>query len=177
MGGLRRERIQGNAGLTPAPSGRHRRADMRPLLVTILVAALCAGCSLVSSWADSNSGIVCQQGVGSGVVRDGDPLAAGEPLAGLDVTSMSAAEVGTAAVEHGLGVTWRYEFDIGEAHGVNGYSECWCIAPPAGRVTQVLSDRTGALIVFVDSGQVLPSARQQPRLGWGCEGAPAAADR
>jgi len=82
---------------------------------------------------------------------------------------MSPAEVGTAAVDRGLAVTWRYDFDIGEAHGTSGYSECWCIAPPAGRVTQVLYDGTGALIVFVDSGQVLPVPRVQPQMGWGCE--------
>ena len=142
---------------------------MRRLMLPILVAVLCARCSLASSWADSNTGIVCQRGVGSGEARGDDPLAPGEPLAGLDVTSMTAAQVGTAAVERGLAVTWRYGFDIGEAHGATGYSECWCIAPPEGRVTQVLYDSTGALIVFVDSGQVLPVPRQQPRLGWGCE--------
>ena len=143
---------------------------MRRLLIPILVVTLCSGCSLVSSWEGSNTGIVCQQGAGTGeVIRDGDPLRPGEPMAGVDVTSMTPAEVGTAAVEHGLTVTWRFEFDIGEAHGVNGYSECWCVAPPAGRVTQVLYDSTGALIVFVDSGQVLATARHQPRLGWGCQ--------
>jgi hypothetical protein len=36
-------------------------------------------------------------------------------------------------------------------------------------------DSTGRLIVFVGSGQVLASARQQPRLGWGCEEQAAAA--
>ena len=142
---------------------------MRRLLLPILVAAMCAGCSLASAWADGNTGIVCQRGVGEGTVRGDAPLAAGEPMAGLDVTSMTAAQVGTAAVERGLAVTWRYGFDIGEAHGTSGYSECWCVAPPGGRVTDVLYDSTGALIVFVDSGQVLPAARQQPHLGWGCE--------
>ena len=66
-------------------------------------------------------------------------------------------------------MTWRFSYAIGAAHSGNGYSECWCIAPPAGRVTQVLYDSTGGLIVFVDSGQVRASAPQQPRLGWGCE--------
>jgi hypothetical protein len=142
---------------------------MRRLLVPTLVAVLCAGCSLASAWADGNTGIVCQRGVGSGEARGDDPLAAGEPMAGVDVTSMSPAEVGTAATDRGLAVTWRFGFDIGEAHGASGYSECWCVAPPAGRVTDVLYDSTGALIVVVDSGQVLAAPRQQPRLGWGCE--------
>jgi hypothetical protein len=145
------------------------------MMLLVLVATMSAGCALLP-WADENTGLVCQRGVGDGTARGDDPLAAGEPMAGLDVTSMSSAEVGTAAVERGLAVTWRYGFDIGEAHGTNGYSECWCVAPPAGRVTDVLYDSTGALIVFVDSGQVLAMPRQQPRLGWGCEEAVARID-
>jgi hypothetical protein len=149
---------------------------MRRSVLLVLVATMSAGCALLP-WADENIGLVCQRGVGPGEadLDNVDPLAADQPMAGLEVTSMSAAEVGNAAVERGLAVTWRYSYAIGEAHGPNGYSECWCIAPPAGRVTQVLYDSTGGLIVFVDSGQVLASARQQPRLGWGCEEQAAAA--
>jgi hypothetical protein len=143
---------------------------MRRIVLLALVAAMSSGCGLLP-WADDNTGLVCQRGVGPGVenLDNVDPLAAGQPMAGLDVTLMSPAEVGNAAVERGLAVTWRYTYGIGEAHGQNGYSECWCVAPPGGRVTDVLYDSTGGLIVFVDSGQVLASARQQPRLGWGCE--------
>ena len=150
---------------------------MRRLVLPILVAALSSGCSALANWADENTGIVCQRGVGPGVenLDNVDPLAPGQPMAGIDVTIMSPAEVGYAAVERGLAVTWRFSYAIGEPHSGNGYSECWCIAPPAGKVTQVLYDSTGGLIVFVDSGQVLASARQQPRLGWGCEIQPAAA--
>jgi hypothetical protein len=143
---------------------------VRRLLLPILVATLCAGCALLP-WSDENTGIVCQRGVGPGVANldNVDPLAPGQPMAGIDVTAMSPAEVGNAAEERGLAVTWRFSYAIGGAHGQNGYSECWCIAPPAGKVSQVLYDSTGGLIVFVDSGQILASARQQPRLGWGCE--------
>jgi hypothetical protein len=89
-------------------------------------------------------------------------------MAGVDVSVMSAAEVGAVAIERGLGVTWRYQYAIGEAHGERGYAECWCVAPPGGQVTEVLYDSTGGLIVFVDAGQVMPAERPQPRLGWGC---------
>lgn len=155
---------------------RHTVLVMRRLLLPILVAALCAGCSELASWANENTGLVCQQGVGpGGVDKDNvDPRADGEPMAGVDVTSMTPAEVGTTAVERGLAVTWRNIVAIGEAHGNSGYYECWCVAPPAGRVTEVHYDSTGGLIVFVESGQVLAAARQQPRLGWGCEEAAAA---
>jgi hypothetical protein len=145
---------------------------MRLLMLSILVGALSAGCGALP-WGDGDTGLACQHVAPPGVaVRDGDPLAPGEPMAGLDVTAMTPAEVGAAAVDRGLPVTWRYEFDIGEAHGVNGYSECWCVAP-AGRVTQVLYSGAGELIVFVDAGQVLPAARPQPHLGWGCSEASA----
>ena len=146
---------------------------MRLLTLLILVAALSAGCGALP-WADGNTGIACQHVAAPGeAVRGGDPLAPGEPMAGFDVTSMTPAEVGAAAVDRGLPVTWRYDFDIGEVHGVNGYAECWCVAPPAGRVTQVLYSAAGELIVFVDAGQVLAAARPQPHLGWGCSEATA----
>ncbi len=146
-------------------------------MLLALVAAMSSACGLLP-WGDENTGLVCQRGVGPGGadLDNVDPLAAGQPMAGLEVTSMSPAEVGNAAVERGLAVTWRYTYGIGEAHGQNGYSECWCIAPPGGRVTQVLYDSTGGLIVFVDSGQVLAGARQQPQLGWGCDEIAARAD-
>src|SRR5688572_12854291 len=124
---------------------------MRRVVLLALVAALSSGCGLLP-WADENTGLVCQRGVGPGGVNldNVDPLAADQPMAGLDVTLMSPAEVGNAAVERGLAVTWRFQYAIGEAHSRNGYSECWCIAPPGGRVTDVLYDSTGGLIVFVD---------------------------
>src|SRR5688572_15864656 len=143
---------------------------MRRLLLLILVATLCAGCALLP-WSDDNTGLVCQRGVGPGLANldNVDPLAHGQPMAGIDVTAMSPAEAGIAAVERGLAVTWRYQYDIGAGDGASGYSECWCVAPPGGRVTQVLYDSTGGLIVFVDADVVLATARQQPRLGWGCD--------
>jgi uncharacterized protein YceK len=143
---------------------------MRMLLVSILVAVVCAGCGPLSELIDGSSGTVCSRGANpGGQPKDNvDPLQAGEPLAGLDVTSMSAAQVGSLASDKGLAVTWRYSYDTGEPSSSSGYSECWCVAPSDGHVAQVLYDSTGALIVFVDSGKRLPFARSQPRLGWGC---------
>lgn len=142
---------------------------MRRLVLLILVAALSSGCALLSD-VEGNAGIVCQNGVGPGERRDGDPLAAGEPMAGLDVTSMSPSDVGRAAVGRGLAVTWRYLYQFGApVNGeVSAYSECWCIAPPDGRVEGLAYDSTGGLVIFVESGKTLAAARQQPRLGWGC---------
>jgi hypothetical protein len=143
---------------------------MRRMLIPILVAAMCAGCGMLP-WSDEGTGMACQQDPDPGdAVREGDPLAAGQPLAGLDVRAMTAAAIGTAAVDHDLPVTWRYYYDVGAPFegGSAGYSECWCVAPPDGHVTQVAYDGMGGLIVFVDSGQRLGASRSQPRLGWGC---------
>ena len=121
----------------------------------MLAAVLCAGCALLP-WADGNTGLVCQRGVGpGGPAREGDPRAPGEPLAEVDVTAMTPAQAGEAAVDAGLAVTWRYTYKVGPPleEGWQGYSECWCVAPPDGRVTDVSYDSTGGLILFVDSGQ------------------------
>lgn len=136
--------------------------------MAIVLAALCAGCGGLP-WA--GEGLACQRPPPGGAeVRTGNPLAAGEPMAGLDVTTMTAAEVGAEAIDRGLTVTWRYSYRIGErtGDGEAGYSECWCVAPPDGRVTGVAYDSFGRLIVLVDSGLALSTVRGQPREGWGC---------
>ena len=148
---------------------------MRRLTLPIIVAVLCAGCGVLP-WADDNTGLACQRVASApdGADRDAlDPLAPGEALEGLDVTSMTAAQVGDAAVDAGLEVTWRFTFDIGEPNGHRGYSECWCVPPPAGSVSHVVYVGANSLIVFVDSGEVLAAPRGQPREGWGCPEVPA----
>ena len=143
---------------------------MRPLVLGLALAAICTGCGLLP-WAGQNTGLACQRDAAPGaVVQEGDPLDPGQPLAGLDVAAMNAIEVGHAAVDAGLAVTWRYGYAIGPPMegGSQGYSECWCIPPPDGRVSGVAYDSIGALVVFVDSGQTMAAARPQPRLGWGC---------
>ncbi len=145
---------------------------MRRLVLPILAAALSTGCAILP-WSDDDTGLVCQRGVGPGdPVREGDPRAPGEPLAEVDVTAMTPAQAGEAAVAAGLAATWRYTYKVGPPleEGWQGYSECWCVPPPGGRVSDVAYDSTGGLILFVDSGQTLAASRPQPRLGWGCEG-------
>ena len=98
-------------------------------------------------------------------------MAEGEPLAGLNLAEMSPAEVGDIATDAGVGVTWRYEYDVGEQpeSGSAGYAECWCVPPPGGRVFAAAYDSIGRIIVFVDSGEHRAAVRPQPELGWGCE--------
>jgi hypothetical protein len=138
-------------------------------LIAIVLAAVCAGCGGLP-WVEDTA-LACQGLAPAGaVVREGDPLAEGEPMAGLDVMAMTPAEVGAEAIERGLPTTWRYFIWLGDPTDSNeGYSECWCVPPPDGRVTDVAYDSSGGLIVFVHSGRTLPAARGQPREGWGCE--------
>ena len=159
--------------MTGVPRGAHSM-PMRRLMIPLLVTAICAGCGILPM-VEGNTGLACQRSAPAGVVvRDGvDPTTLGEPMAGLDVTTMSAAEVGGTAAQRGLEVTWRYMFDIGEANGTQGYSECWCVPPPEGPVTDLAYDSANRLVVFVDAEQVLDAPRAQPREGWGCPEQPA----
>jgi hypothetical protein len=122
---------------------------------------------------DFSSGLECQRTPADGrdLSEGRHPLAEGEPLAGLDASAMTAAEIGAAAEEADLGVTYRYYYDVGEQpeSGAVGYSECWCVPPPGGQVTDVLYDSIGRVIVMVDSGEHRSSEGSQPRRGWGCE--------
>ena len=146
---------------------------MRSALSLTAVAFLLAACGLVP---ETPAGLECQRmPAGGGELREGeDPLAAGGPLAGLPVTEMAAADLGARAEELGLGVTYRYHYDVGAQpeSGSQGYSECWCVPPPPGRVTGVSYDAIGRIIVMVDSGEARDTVRPQPVEGWGCEEEP-----
>jgi len=135
-----------------------------------LIALVVTGCG---AFELAPSGLECQRmPAGGGDLSQGrDPKAEGEPLAGLNLAAMSAAEVGDVAAEAGLGVTWRYEYLVGEQpeSGAAGYAECWCVPPPGGRVTDAAYDSIGRIVVFVDSGEHRSAVRPQPELGWGCE--------
>ena len=137
-----------------------------------LIALVVTGCG---AFELAPSGLECQRmPAGGGDLSQGrDPKEQGEPLAGLNLGAMSAAEVGDVATEAGLGVTWRYEYGVGEepepGAGASGYAECWCVPPPGGRVTDAAYDSIGRIIVFVDSGEQRSTVRPQPEFGWGCE--------
>jgi hypothetical protein len=147
---------------------------LRLALLLILAVFPVAACGLVP---EAPTGLECQRmPAGGGELREGeDPLAQGGPLAGLPVTDMEAAEVGARAVELGFDVTYRYMYDVGPQpeSGGSGYSECWCVPPPPGRVFGVSYDSIGRIVVMVDSGEQRDSVRPQPVQGWGCGGEPA----
>ena len=133
-------------------------------------AILLAGCTGFPG-IDDQTGLACQNPPREVAGADArDPFGPGEPFANRDPTTMAAAEVAAVAIEAGLEVTYRLSYRIGEADtdGALGYSECWCVPPPIGRVTDLGFDSGGRLIIFVESGQTLAQSRAQPRMGWGC---------
>ena len=143
---------------------------MRTVAWSLALIAMLTGCGLIP---EPSVGLECQRmPPGGGELREGqDPMAEGGPLEGLPVTEMTGAAVGQRAEEAGFGVTYRYQYDVGpqpEQGGV-GYSECWCIPPPDGRVFAVAYDSIGRIIVMVEAEQARDEVRPQPVMGWGCE--------
>jgi hypothetical protein len=134
----------------------------------LAAALLMTGCGLM----DPGGGLECQRmPLGGGELRQGeDPLGPDGPLAGLDVETMTAGAIGARAEEAGLGVTYRYSYDVGPQpeSGSTGYSECWCIPPPQSPVSAVTYDSIGRIVVMVE-GPARDSVRAQPERGWGCQ--------
>jgi hypothetical protein len=84
-------------------------------LVAPLALAACAGgfAPQGSPGATDTGFMGCQVAAQPGAtVREGDPLAAGEPMAGVPATRMTPRDVGELARVRGLKVTWRYEYAI-----------------------------------------------------------------
>lgn len=101
------------------------------------------------------------------IVRTGEPLGPGEPMAGVPVTTMTPRQVGEAARARGLKVTWRYSYFLQGDPSV-GANECWCEPPPEGRVEGVAYGSASELVVFVEAGIRLPELRTPPPRGFGC---------
>ena len=118
------------------------------------------------------TGLECQRmPADGGEEREGeDPLAPGGPFEGVNVSGLTAADVGEIAENAGFGVTYRNSYTVGDQPdtGAAGYSECWCV-PPTGRVSGVSYDSIGRVIVMVESGEHHTTVRPQPEMGWGCE--------
>lgn len=164
----------GHPSLHRRSAARGRSAPLPSVGVRLLVGlAMLSILSVGCGFELAPSGLECQRTPADGrdLSEGRHPLADDEPLAGLDVRSMGAAEIGDAAVDAGLGVTWRYSYDVGEQPetGSVGYSECWCVPPPGGAVIDVAYDSLGRIVVLVDSGEHRTSVGPQPRLGWGCD--------
>jgi hypothetical protein len=142
----------------------------KPAVLAVSVAFAATACGGIEF---GQTGLECQRQPPDGVDRSQgrDPTANGEPLANLDLEAMTAEEVGEVATDAGFGVTWRFEYRVGQQpeSGGSGYAECWCVPPPGGRVTDAAYDSLGRIVVFVDSGEHRSSVRAQPRLGWGCD--------
>lgn len=151
--------------------GPARRLPVLAALVAVIVVAGCGGgFAPVGPAGATDAGFLgCQiAAVPGATVRDGDPLAPGEPMAGVPVTTMTPRQVGEVARARGLKVTWRYEVTPAN-DPAGGASECWCEPPPGGRVTDVAYGMASELVVFVEAQTTIPEPRSQPPRGWGCQ--------
>ena len=144
---------------------------LRLLAITAFAGFIAAGCT--GSYAPQGSPAAtdlgatgCQVAAPAGAVsKDGvDPLAAGEPMANAPIGRMTPRQVGDAARDRGLKVTWRYMYSTGPNMG---FGECWCVPPEDGEVTSVAYGMANELVVFVESGHQM-AVREQPPRGWGC---------
>jgi len=143
----------------------------RQVAAAAFTAIVLASCGVLSEIGDQ-TGIACQHPPRQVEGADGrNPFGPGEPFANVDPTTMAAGRVAAIAAQAGLEVTYRLSYGIGppDEAVTHGYSECWCVPPPIGRVTDLAFDSGGRLVIFVASGQTLSEPRRQPRMGWGCQ--------
>lgn len=147
---------------------RPGRLALGAAAIVLLLGGCDAGFAPVGPPGATDLGFLgCQVAAAPGAtVREGDPLAPGEPLAGVPVTTMTPRLVGEAARARGLKVTWRYDVRMAD-DAMTGFSECWCEPPPGGSVTGVAYGMASELVVFVDGG-IVTGLRSQPPRGWGC---------
>ena len=92
------------------------------------------------------------------------PLRKGQPLHRTGIRKMDPAEAESLLRDLGLCFTFRYEYPTGPSVG---YSERWCTAPPAGRITDLTYLDDGEIVVFVEDDRVR-NEREQPPEGWNC---------
>jgi hypothetical protein len=146
-----------------------RRLAAAGVLIGVL-AGCDAGFAPVGPPGATDPGMLgCQvAAVPGATVREGEPLAPGEPMAAVPVTTMTPRQVGEVARARGLKVTWRYEYRFADEPSL-GFAECWCEPPPTGRVTGVAYGMASELVVFVEAAAPVAGPRSQPPRGWGCQ--------
>ncbi|CAN5609831.1 hypothetical protein BH20CHL6_BH20CHL6_10590 [soil metagenome] len=139
-----------------------QRGIVLSVVLACLLLAACSGIGPAVCLAD--------RPIPGALERDGDPLAAGEPLAGSNITDMTPEQAQGEIVRAGLRPSWRFSYRIRatERNPFVGMSECWC-SPPEGEITDVAYGVPGTVVVFVvdPADPVLPE-RPQPAGGWEC---------
>lgn len=132
---------------------------LAPLAVGLLVLSLIVGCGAL----EPQVGMACQH----------PPQRPAPPAALDDVPSLigRTPEQAAALLEDvpGVDVTWRYHYSTEAGGGPTGYSECWCVPPPDGRVDTVEILETNQLMVYVVRAGPIVGGRAQPVQGWGCD--------
>lgn len=156
--------------LAPGVLRSPRPAPVSLATLALVLAGCGAGFAPVGPPGATDQGSLgCQVAPQPGAtVREGEPLAAGEPMAGVPVTTMTPRQVGEVARARGLKVTWRFLYQFIDDASL-GANECWCEPPPDGRVTDVAYGMASELVVFVEAAAPLDGPRSQPPRGWGCQ--------
>jgi hypothetical protein len=94
----------------------------------------------------------------------GDPIGAGEPLAGLGLQSMSPKAISDVLLAKGYCHTFRLSWSYSDFPNA-GYTQMWC-TPPPGVVGDFAYGSSGEVIVFVTDPVERPSDRNTPaRIG------------
>lgn len=136
---------------------------LRGLVWALTLVSTATGCALVP---EPEVGLACQ--ITPDATEDFRQAAPRPELVGK--TPQQAVELlEEAGDDPGLPVTWRYHYKTDPANPNVGYSECWCIVPPDGRVIAADVTEFGQLLIMVERSQAIVGGRPQPRLGWGCE--------
>lgn len=133
-----------------------------------------------SPWRVTIGGLLASAlvGTGCGIEIGGSGLACQDPptqaevLGQRDVPDLMGLTPDAAAEdldEAGIAPSWRYSYRTNPPGRTEGYSECWCVPPPDGVVSDVSMEPDEQLIVFVERSQPIAGGRAQPTQGWGCE--------
>ena len=118
-----------------------------------------SGCGLMP---ESPAGLACQEPpTEEEVLRVEAP-----PLIGHD-----PEEAAARLEELDIIPSWRYSYFTEPPGRTVMYTECWCVVPPDGTVSQISAEPGDQLIVFVQRAEPIPGGRPQPTQGWGCEAA------
>lgn len=134
-----------------------KRGPLCALVVSVILATVPA-CGLT----DDEGALACQQ------PPEGNWQLGERELP--QVIGMKPDQAAAAFDRIDLAVSWRYSYTT-EPSRREGYSECWCVAPPDGTVDDAFVTDTGWVVVMVSRDAPMFGGRPQPRVGWGCEGA------
>lgn len=109
----------------------------------------------------------CQPVIDPRHVGHVNPEDEGQPLAGVDIDSMSPLDLDGLLARMSYCHTYRLLYRVGDS-ATAAYSEVWCTPPDEGRNFRLEYLDDGSIVAFV-LGSPRASPRPQPVAGWGCD--------